>query len=347
MKKKLDKVQFIFKILFISIVILFNLWMLVSIQSLKVSISIFIFSIFVILSYLFHERLNKKYMEEIFIQLSDMLATIIDMREDEVFSTIEDSLFSKLQHQTIKLTTILKNKNKDIENERNEIKSLISDISHQLKTPLTNLKMYGEFLQDENLSEEERKEFTKVIIVSLNRMSFLVESMIKMSRLESGVISLKPQINSLNETILMAIGQVQKKARLKNIVIELNEIDKINIVHDKNWVYEGFFNILENAVKYTGQQGVIEITLRKYEMFARVDIKDNGSGISEEEIPKIFKRFYRGTNASDVEGIGIGLYLTREIIKKHGGYIKVTSSNKGTNFSVFLPNNIRFCSKAL
>ena len=100
------------------------------------------------------------------------------------------------------------------------------------------------------------------------------------------------------------------------------------------------FNILENAVKYTGQQGVIEITLRKYEMFARVDIKDNGSGISEEEIPKIFKRFYRGTNANDVEGIGIGLYLTREIIKKHGGYIKVTSSNEGTNFSVFLPNNV-------
>ena len=340
MKRKLDKVQFIFKILFISIVILFNLWMLVSIQNLKVSISIFIFSIFVILSYLFFERLNKKYMEEIFIQLSDMLATIIDMREDEVFSTIEDSLFSKLQHQTIKLTTILKNKNKDIEDERNEIKSLISDISHQLKTPLTNLKMYGEFLQDENLSEEERKEFTKVIIVSLNRMSFLVESMIKMSRLESGVISLKPQINSLNETILMAIGQVQKKARLKNIVIKLNEIDKINVIHDKNWVSEGFFNILENAVKYTGQQGVIEITLRKYEMFARVDIKDNGSGISEEEIPKIFKRFYRGTNANDVEGIGIGLYLTREIIKKHGGYIKVTSSNEGTNFSVFLPNNV-------
>ena len=146
-------------------------------------------------------------MESIFIQLSDMLQTIIDMKDKEVFSTIEDTLFSKLQYQTIKLTTILNNKNSQIEEERNEIQKLISDIAHQLKTPLTNLKMYGEFLQDESLSKEERKEFYEIVMSSLNRLSFLVESMIKMSRLESGVINLRYTVSELNDTLLMAINE--------------------------------------------------------------------------------------------------------------------------------------------
>ena len=140
-----------------------------------------IFSVFIISSFFIYKIVYKKHMESIFIQLSDMLQTIIDMKDKEVFSSIEDTLFSKLQYQTIKLTAILKNKNSQIEEERNEIQKLISDIAHQLKTPLTNLKMYGEFLQDESLSKEERKEFYDIVMSSLNRLSFLVESMIKMS----------------------------------------------------------------------------------------------------------------------------------------------------------------------
>jgi signal transduction histidine kinase len=246
-------------------------------------------------------------------------------------------LLSKLQHQTIKLTNILKEKNKQIENDRNEIKSLISDIAHQLKTPLTNLKMYAELLQVESINEEDRKEFNEVIMLSLNRLSFLIDSMIKMSRLESGIIQLKPQMNNLIDTVLLAISQVQKKAKAKNMEIELKEIDKVKVTHDKNWMSEAFFNILENAVKYSNINGVIKVTIQRYEMFVRVDIKDNGIGIKEDELPKIFLRFYRGKNVGEVEGIGIGLYLTREIISKHGGYIKVYSNNAGSTFSIFLP----------
>ncbi|WP_304857851.1 sensor histidine kinase KdpD [uncultured Clostridium sp.] len=277
-------------------------------------------------------------MENIFINLSNMLSTIIDIREDIVFSTIEDSLFSKLQHQTIKLTNILKNKNKQIEEERNEIQELISDIAHQLKTPLTNLKMYGEFLKDESLSEDERKEFFEIVMYSLNRLSFLVESMIKMSRLESGVITLRPNLSNLNDTLLMSINQVQKKAKEKKININLEEVDKIKIYHDKNWISEAIFNLLENAVKYSTNNSKIDIKIQSYEMFVRIDVKDNGIGIQEDELPKIFRRFYRGSNVEDIEGIGIGLYLTREIVNKHGGYIKVKSNNNGSIFSIFLPN---------
>lgn len=339
MRFDFDKVNIVFKIIIILLTILINFYFYLMDVSNEISIPVLIFSVIVVLSIFIYEKLCNDYMEEIFIQLSDMLSTIIDMRDEEVFSTMEDTLLSKLQYQTIKLTTILKEKNKQIEKDRNEIKSLISDIAHQLKTPLTNLKMYGEFIQDEELSEEERKEFNGVIMASLDRLSFLIESMIKMSRLESGVIKLKPQRSELNDTVILAISEVQKKAKMKGIHIQLEEEGKISITHDKNWIREAFFNILENSVKYTEENGLINVKIRNYEMFIRVDIEDNGVGIKEEELPKIFARFYRGENSRDIEGIGIGLYLTREIISNQGGYIKVKSNNNGSIFSVFLPNN--------
>jgi len=325
------------QILIILICSAFTAFITFSVKNLNVTIISTIFSIIIILGFYMYEGLFKSYMIEIIIKLSDMLAIMTDMKEKEVFSIVEDSIFSKLQSQTIKLTRILKAQNKQIEDDKNEIKSLISDIAHQLKTPLTNLKMYGEFLQYDNLTEEERRDFQETIMVSLNELSFLVESMIKMSRLESGVIQLKPCYESLNETILLAIGQIRKKAQFKNIILELNEKEKVTILHDRNWTIESVFNILENAVKYTKENGVINISIQSYEIFARIDIEDNGIGISEEELPKIFSRFYRGKNVGDVEGIGIGLYLTREIISKQGGYIKVKSKKQGTVFSIFLP----------
>lgn len=339
MKIKLDKINNILSGTSILLAIIFNIYIYLMVEIKRVFFITLIFSLLIISLFFVYKIIYKKHMENIFIQLSDMLGTIIDMKDEEVFSTIEDTLFSKLQYQTIKLTNILKEKNKQIESEKNEIKSLISDIAHQLKTPLTNLKIYGELLKDESLNSEERKEFTDIMILSLDRLTFLVESMIKMSRLESGVINLRTEINDLNDTVILAISQVQKKAREKNINIELIQKDKIKILHDKNWITEAILNILENGVKYTQVNGEIKITIQSYEMFVRIDIEDNGIGIKEEEIPKIFMRFYRGNNVGNTEGIGIGLYLTRIIISKHGGYIQVTSGKRGTKFSIFLPNN--------
>ena len=220
-----------------------------------------------------------------------MLATISDMNETEVFSMIDDSIFSKLQHQTLRLINILKSQNKKMEYEKNEIKSLISDIAHQLKTPLTNMKIYSEFLQYENLLEEDRIEFNKVIMLSLDKLCFLVESMIKMSRLESSIINLHKRPSEINESILSAITQLYKKAQLKNIKIEFSPKENIKLNYDEKWTTEA-----------------------------------------------IFRRFYRGSNVLNEEGIGIGLYLSREIVTKQGGYIKVKSYKNGSIFSIFLPN---------
>ena len=330
----------IFDFILIIICIIFNalIFILSKDYNIKITIITFIFTIAILVLFYLKKRNFTRYMNDILVKLSDMLSTISDMREEEVFSMIDDSMFSKLQHQTLKLINILKAQNKKMEDEKNEIKSLISDIAHQLKTPLTNMKMYSEFLQDDDLSEEDRKEFNKVILLSLNKLCFLVDSMIKMSRLESSVINLYKTKCDINESILDAITSVYRKAKNKNINIEFNTENKIEIKYDKKWTTEAIFNIVENAVKYSPNNSEISINIEKYEMFARIDIKDSGVGIPEEEIPKIFRRFYRGINVLNEEGIGIGLYLSREIITKQNGYIKVSSSQMGSIFSIFLPN---------
>lgn len=306
------------------------------------NINIFIitccFTIIILGIFYLQKIVFKNYINDILTKLSDMLATISDMNETEVFSMIDDSIFSKLQHQTLRLINILKSQNKKMEYEKNEIKSLISDIAHQLKTPLTNMKIYSEFLQYENLLEEDRIEFNKVIMLSLDKLCFLVESMIKMSRLESSIINLHKRPSEINESILSAITQLYKKAQLKNIKIEFSPKENIKLNYDEKWTTEAIFNIIENAIKYSHKDSTIFINVEKYEIFTRIDIKDEGIGISEEEIPKIFRRFYRGSNVLNEEGIGIGLYLSREIVTKQGGYIKVKSYKNGSIFSIFLPN---------
>lgn len=282
-------------------------------------------------------RNSDRYMEDLVASLSDLIATLTELRDQEVFPVAEDTLLSKLQTQVIKLTGILKARSRAMEEERNEIKSLISDISHQLKTPIATMKMYGDLLMEDGVSETDRREYLSVLNTALNKLVFLTDSMIKMSRLESGVIQLKPQTCSLNETLLQAVKQVYHKAEKKNIEITLKEEASVTLRHDRNWTAEALFNILDNGVKYTPSGGKMNITVLRYELFARVDVADSGMGIPEEEQAHIFRRFYRGQNTQGEEGVGIGLYLCRKILSDQGGYIKVKSTGAGSVFSVYLP----------
>lgn len=338
--KNLSNIEIILNFIIILICIIFNIFIFINLKDYNINIFIITccFTIIILGIFYLQKIVFKNYINDILTKLSDMLATISDMNETEVFSMIDDSIFSKLQHQTLRLINILKSQNKKMEYEKNEIKSLISDIAHQLKTPLTNMKIYSEFLQDENLLEEDRIEFNKVIMLSLDKLCFLVESMIKMSRLESSIINLHKRPSEINESILSAITQLYKKAQLKNIKIEFSPKENIKLNYDEKWTTEAIFNIIENAIKYSHKDSTIFINVEKYEIFTRIDIKDEGIGISEEEIPKIFKRFYRGSNVLNEEGIGIGLYLSREIVTKQSGYIKVKSYKNGSIFSIFLPN---------
>ncbi|WP_330370492.1 sensor histidine kinase [Butyrivibrio sp. AE3003] len=222
-----------------------------------------------------------------------------------------------------------------MENERDKIKSLISDISHQTKTPISNLILYSELLENGELSGVDRSN-AEAIHAQAEKLRFLIDSLVKLSRLENGILALEPQETPLMSLLEDIVRQFEEKAEKKGLKLELNKTDAKAVI-DAKWTHEALANIVDNAIKYT-DNGSIKISVTPYEMFVRVDIKDTGIGISEEEHPKIFKRFYRGTEVKQKEGVGIGLHLAREIISGEGGYIKLSSTpGEGSTFSVFLP----------
>lgn len=226
-----------------------------------------------------------------------------------------------------------------LNDEKERIDALISDISHQTKTPIANMLLYSELLADE-IQDEKSKEMLEAIHFQAEKLSFLTQSLVKISRLESGVIQTVPEKNSVSELIEKVVTQVEPKASMKDIYIDVSSVDG-EALFDMKWTSEAIGNIVDNAVKYTNIGGNIQITVNEYSLFTRIDIRDNGIGIAENDLPKIFGRFYKCSTTQQEEGVGLGLYLAREIISGQGGYIKVSSQiEKGTMFSVFLRRNV-------
>ncbi len=276
------------------------------------------------------------YISGIILQLSELMDVLLFIDEQEIFPGNEDTVLSKLQNKVIKLSKVLKNKSRQEEQEHENIKKLVSDISHQLKTPIANLKMYSNFLADETLPARKQKEYIDIICMSVERLNFLSENIIKVSRLESGVIQLKMQKQSLNETVLKAVKDVYTRAQQKGIEIKYNESGRIELCHDRNWTAEAVFNLLDNAIKYGSKGNIVSLSIKRFGMFAEISVKDENDIIPDEERNNIFMRFYRGKNSNRQEGIGVGLYLAREIVVKQKGYINLKTSKDGNIFSIML-----------
>ena len=173
----------------------------------------------------------------------------------------------------------------------------------------------------------------------VDKLDFLLQSMVKMSRLETGTIRIQKQLTCISETLAAAIGAVVPRADSKQIQIHVDYDEKLILNHDKKWTSEALFNILDNAVKYTGKNGNIYISVCRQELFTKICIRDTGKGIAPERQGMIFSRFYREPEIHDSEGIGIGLYLAREIITLQNGYIEVESEvGCGSTFCIYLPN---------
>lgn len=249
----------------------------------------------------------------------------------------DETKMSAIETKLNRFLLMTKTKQEQIEEEKRKIKELISDISHQTKTPIANLMLYSSLLSEQgNLSDDHRK-LTDEINKQSEKLNFLIDSLIKTSRLEAGIIALNPTENNLDDLLKDAVNQVNGKANQKNISIE-SQHTGLHCNFDYKWTLEAIYNILDNAVKYTNEQGTITITVTTYELFYCIDIKDNGIGIDTDEQNKVFQRFYRSIGANDKEGVGIGLYLAREVIERQGGYIKVKSAlGEGSTFSIFLP----------
>lgn len=299
---------------------------------------VFLFSLFVLLCVICFVALIRrklvKFSDAFCIQLDDMLSG--DMVPQQNIE--EESLFYKINYQLGRLYEVMQENKNNITKERADLQELISDISHQVKTPIANLKMINSTLMDQQVPVQKQKEFLTAQASQLDKLDFLMQAMIKTSRLETGVISLEPKQQPIYDTLATALGGILLNAEKKQIDVQVDCPEELLISHDRKWTSEALFNILDNAVKYTPAGGQIRVSVECWEMYVKIDIADTGIGISEQHQGTIFKRFYREDAVHDVDGIGIGLYLAREIVSLQGGYIRVASKvSKGSVFSVFLP----------
>ena len=251
----------------------------------------------------------------------------------------EEYIYNKISFRISRLYEIMQKTRNSVSKEKLELQELISDISHQVKTPISNIKMINTTLMGEGIPKEKRQKFMRDMDGELDKLDFLIDSMIKTSRLETGIITLEKKNQSIYDTLAMALGGILFSAEKKNINVSVNCPEELKIPHDRKWTAEALFNILDNAVKYSPNNSEIIVTVESWEMYLKIDIMDTGKGISESKQAEIFKRFYREEESRDIDGVGIGLYLARQIITRQGGYIKVSSElEKGSVFSVFLPN---------
>lgn len=280
--------------------------------------------------------------------------TMLDCAINGTFkeSHIDESMLSSLESKLAAYLSARESETQHIADEKNTIKELISDISHQTKTPIANILLYSELLseQEQNLSPQGKHNLT-ALHAQTEKLSFLIASLVKMSRLETDVFTLCPSAAPIMPVLTEAVRQLAPGAAQKGLRIIMPQgvilpekdtpcgsaLSAGVAVFDAKWTQEALYNLLDNAVKYT-KAGSITIQVTTYEMFLCVTITDTGIGIAEEEHARIFSRFYRSPQAHDQEGVGIGLYLAREIITRQGGYLKLTSApGQGSSFAVYLP----------
>ena len=245
---------------------------------------------------------------------------------EEKYSALENSMKQYLDSNFLA--------RKSQEEQKEVIQKLISDIAHQTLTPISNLKIYGEILSETN---HENQEEIDTILEQTEKLDFLIQSLVKLSRMESGIIAVHSEDTAIAQMFASIQQQFNIKAMEKDITLELFDTD-LHVMCDAKWTVEALGNIVDNAIKYTACGGNVQIKAERYSFFVKIDITDDGIGIEKEEIPKIFGRFYRSLPVADQPGVGIGLFLAREIIQAQKGYIKVISEReKGSTFSVFLP----------
>ncbi|NFL39989.1 HAMP domain-containing histidine kinase [Clostridium botulinum] len=223
-----------------------------------------------------------------------------------------------------------------LQEEKINLKNIINDISHQLKTPLTALSMYNDIISDHReMNNEDLDNFINLSKDQLERMEWLVKTLLKYARLESNVVEYNKEMFSIKNTIEESINPLKVKAKNKNQSLILKCEKDIEYYHDRKWVSEAISNIVKNAIEHTENNGKIEINLYETPITITISIKDNGEGIEKEELKKIFNRFYKGETSINPTSIGIGLCLSKSIIKAHDGDITVESYlGKGSIFYI-------------
>ena len=277
---------------------------------------------------------DRKHMQAVDRMLDDLLDGVgvseCDLREGAV-----SALATKVKRVQEKVDLSIAG----AEEERESVKQLVSNMSHQLKTPLAGLMMYREMLEDENLDILTRRRFLARMKGQTEKLDWILEALFKMVELEQGAVVFGTQALPLAPTLEDAVDAVMDKAEQRGVVIGVEPFAEITVLHNRKWTVEVFVNLLENAIKYSGPGSCITISVVPLEFYSEIRVTDEGIGIREEDQTRIFQRFYRASDVQDREGAGIGLALSRMILEHEKGYITVRSTyGQGSTFSVFLQN---------
>lgn len=280
-------------------------------------------------------------------RITKLTGDILNDRIIKAASSGEETLYAKIEHQLVRVQEQMQGRRDAAEKSRDEIQKLISEIAHQMRTPLANMETYLELLDGillkygNSLSiTADSLEYVAAIQKSEEKLYFLVESFIKMSRLEHHMIQIKREEEDILKTVRDSLGQIQSRAEAKDIRFKITLPEHVVCKHDSNWLGEAIYNILDNAVKYSEYGGMVEVLVSENEMYLKISVRDYGTGIEEGEENQIFQRFYRGKRVTVQEGFGIGLYLAREIVNRHGGFLVVKRMNQGLMMEISLPSKL-------
>ena len=267
-------------------------------------------------------------------RLDDMLTAATDGTFSE--QTFDESRLSALESRLARYLAASALSERNVREQKDQISALISDISHQTKTPVANLQLYTQLLSEQPLPPQ-GKDCVAALSAQADKLQTLIEALVKTSRLETGILALHPQSGEIAPVVERSVAQYAPKAAEKGITLTARQAEG-SAVFDPKWTEEAVCNLLDNAVKYTPAGGRITVSVTLYELFCRIDVADTGPGLAEEEQAKVFQRFYRSPAVQDQAGVGIGLYLVRQIAAGQGGYVRVDSApGAGSTFSLFLP----------
>lgn len=262
-------------------------------------------------------------------ELSDYIDQALDGNLE--ITEFDEKELSKIKSKLIKFLYASQVKEAKINTEKSKTKDLIADISHQTKTPITNLSLYISLLED-----DPKDEYLEIIKYELNKLEFLIQNLVKSSRLESDIISLQKHQANLKDIVDDVLREFKATLDEKDVSINLKDEDLIFKL-DERWLKEAIHNLIDNAIKYSPKGSTINISVYKSYLNYNLDIENECKDLSEETLPKIFERFYRGKNSVSKDGLGLGLFIAREIIEKHGGNIRASLDENRIKFSVDFP----------
>lgn len=277
------------------------------------------------------------HLRRIMSALEHMLETAL--MNDFSETQYDETRLSKLEARFARFLSASLLSRRSIDADRAHIKSLISDISHQTKTPLANISLYTQLLAEQKLPHE-ALEMAQLAGEQSDKLTFLIDSLVKLSRLDSGAVQVRPQKNAIMPLLNAIYAEYAPLAAEKQITFQMEET-QMNACFDLKWTREAIGNLVDNAMKYTPMGGSVVIRAYAYELFCRIEVADSGAGVPEAERSRVFGRFYRGEAVQALPGVGLGLHLARQIAALGGGYLKVSDAQEGgASFSLYLPREM-------